>query len=50
MMRQENFLGQIKEGFAADLLVLNANPLEDIYLKLDGERHLRSSGGNKPTK
>jgi len=30
MMMQNKFLGQIKQGFAADLLVLNANPLDDI--------------------
>ncbi|KAF9888052.1 hypothetical protein FE257_009317 [Aspergillus nanangensis] len=30
MLRQAEFLGQIAPGFAADLLVLNANPLEDI--------------------
>lgn len=30
MLRQENFLGQIAPGFAADLLILNRNPLEDI--------------------
>ncbi|OQV01248.1 hypothetical protein CLAIMM_06636 [Cladophialophora immunda] len=30
MLRQADFLGQIAPGFAADLLVLKANPLEDI--------------------
>ncbi|KAI4687871.1 uncharacterized protein J4E88_003464 [Alternaria novae-zelandiae] len=40
MMRQENFLGQIKQGFAADLLILNANPLEDISVLAQPERNL----------
>ncbi|KAE8360468.1 hypothetical protein BDV27DRAFT_148672 [Aspergillus caelatus] len=30
LLKQDGFLGQIVPGFAADLLVLNANPLEDI--------------------
>ncbi|KAK4942997.1 hypothetical protein LTR10_017382 [Elasticomyces elasticus] len=30
MLRQADFLGQIAPGFAADLLILKANPLEDI--------------------
>ncbi|KAI0121398.1 amidohydrolase [Xylariales sp. AK1849] len=30
MLRQREFLGQIKEDFAADLLLLNQNPLEDV--------------------
>ncbi|KAJ9139405.1 Amidohydrolase 1 [Pleurostoma richardsiae] len=34
LLMREAFLGQIKPGFAADLLVLKANPLEDI-LSLD---------------
>ncbi|KAJ5613168.1 amidohydrolase [Penicillium lagena] len=40
MMGQESFLGQIKEGFAADLLVLNANPLEDIKILEKPETHI----------
>ncbi|KAI4677906.1 uncharacterized protein J4E84_008851 [Alternaria hordeiaustralica] len=40
MMRQEHFLGQIKQGFAADLLILNANPLEDISVLAQPERNL----------
>lgn len=40
MMRQENYLGQIKQDFAADLLVLNANPLEDITILAQPEKHL----------
>jgi imidazolonepropionase-like amidohydrolase len=30
LVMQEDRLGQIKEGFTADMLILNANPLEDI--------------------
>lgn len=30
LLMQEDRLGQIREGFAADLLILDANPLEDI--------------------
>ncbi|KAJ5664651.1 hypothetical protein N7462_011464 [Penicillium macrosclerotiorum] len=30
LLMQEKRLGQIQEGFAADLLILDANPLEDI--------------------
>ncbi|KAI1636617.1 amidohydrolase [Biscogniauxia mediterranea] len=30
MLRQEGFLGQVKPGFAADLLVLAADPLADV--------------------
>lgn len=32
MLRQEGKLGQIKEGYVADLLILNKNPLEDILV------------------
>lgn len=38
MLRQEEFLGQVKEGFAADLLVLNGNPLEDVSVLDDAEK------------
>ncbi|ROV91188.1 hypothetical protein VMCG_09326 [Cytospora schulzeri] len=30
MLGQEDRLGQVKEGFVADLLFLNSNPLEDV--------------------
>ncbi|KAL7907810.1 hypothetical protein GGI35DRAFT_470332 [Trichoderma velutinum] len=40
MLNQANFLGQIKDGFAADLLVLNANPLEDITILDEPEKHI----------
>lgn len=32
MLRQDHFLGQIKPGYAADLLILNKNPLEDVSI------------------
>lgn len=34
------YLGQIKEGFAADLLVLNENPLHDISILDNPEKHV----------
>ncbi|KAI1084283.1 amidohydrolase [Whalleya microplaca] len=40
MLRQENFLGQVREGFAADLLILNANPLEDVAILDEPEKHV----------
>lgn len=39
-LRHEDKLGRVKEGFFADLLVLNANPLEDIMVLDRPERHL----------
>ncbi|EME47550.1 hypothetical protein DOTSEDRAFT_59990 [Dothistroma septosporum NZE10] len=40
MLRQEDKLGRIKEGCVADLLILNANPLDDIGVLDRPERHL----------
>lgn len=40
MLRQEGKLGQIAEGFVADILVLNKNPLEDILVFDRPEEHL----------
>jgi imidazolonepropionase-like amidohydrolase len=40
MLRQEEQLGRIKEGYLADLIVLNANPLEDIEVLCKPEKHL----------
>ena len=40
MLGQEGHLGRVKEGFVADMLVLNANPLEDIEVLARPERHL----------
>lgn len=40
MFRQADFLGQIKAGFAADLLILNQNPLDDIKILDRPDRHI----------
>lgn len=40
MLRQEGFLGQVAPGFAADLLILNANPLDDITVFDRPDQHL----------
>ena len=40
MLRQEGTLGRLKEGFSADLIVLNANPLDDIEVLDRPEKHL----------
>ncbi|KAH7011089.1 hypothetical protein EDB80DRAFT_571036 [Ilyonectria destructans] len=40
LLRQEDCLGQIKPGFAADILILNANPLKDITIFERGEQHV----------
>lgn len=40
MLRQEEQLGRIKEGYLADLIVLNANPLENIEVLCRPEKHL----------
>ncbi|CEL03591.1 Putative Imidazolonepropionase and related amidohydrolases [Aspergillus calidoustus] len=40
MLKQERFLGQVAPGFAADLLILNANPLEDISVLDRPDQHL----------
>ncbi|KAJ5673630.1 hypothetical protein N7507_002757 [Penicillium longicatenatum] len=40
MLRQDKFLGKIAPGFAADLLVLNANPLDDITVLDRPDQHL----------
>ncbi|KAG0651043.1 Uncharacterized protein D0Z07_2793 [Hyphodiscus hymeniophilus] len=36
----EGFLGQIKKGFAADLLILKENPLDDISILDTPEKHV----------
>jgi imidazolonepropionase-like amidohydrolase len=36
----EGFLGQIKQGFAADMLILNKNPLENISILDAPENHV----------
>jgi imidazolonepropionase-like amidohydrolase len=40
MLGQERRLGQIKAGYLADMLIVNANPLEDIAVLDDPEKHL----------
>ena len=40
MLRQDDTLGRLKEGYAADLIVLNANPLDDIEILDRPEQHL----------
>ena len=40
LLRQEDKLGRLKESFAADLIVLNANPLDDIGVLDRPESHL----------
>lgn len=40
MMGQENFLGQIRTGFAADMLILNKNPLKDVNVLAEPKKHL----------
>lgn len=40
LVGQEDFLGQIRTGFAADMLILNKNPLDDIEVFDKPEAHL----------
>ncbi|KAL3417965.1 amidohydrolase [Phlyctema vagabunda] len=40
MFGQAEFLGQIKEGFAADLIVLNQDPLKNIEILDTPEKHV----------
>ncbi|CAK7236333.1 hypothetical protein SEUCBS140593_009585 [Sporothrix eucalyptigena] len=40
LLMQADLLGQIRPGFAADLLVLAANPLEDILVLDDPEKNM----------
>lgn len=40
MMGWENAIGQVKEGFHADIVVLNKNPLEDVTVFDDPENHV----------
>jgi imidazolonepropionase-like amidohydrolase len=40
MLRKQDFLGQISPGFAADLLILKANPLEDITVLDDPDQNV----------
>ena len=40
MLGRENSLGQIKDGFEADMLLLDANPLDNLGVLDDPERHV----------
>jgi imidazolonepropionase-like amidohydrolase len=40
LLQKENRLGRLREGSAADLLILNANPLEDIEVLDRPRKHL----------
>ncbi|KAJ1327935.1 amidohydrolase family protein [Microdochium nivale] len=40
MIGQEGTLGQIREGYAADLLVLGQNPLEDVGILAEPQKYL----------
>ena len=42
MLGQKDVLGQVKEGFVADLLVLRKNPLEDVSSLDDPENNILS--------
>lgn len=42
MFGREDSLGQIKQGFEADLLILDANPLDDITILDKPEHYLRA--------
>lgn len=40
LLKQDKFLGQIKVDFAADMLILDRNPLEDVSVLDDSERNI----------
>lgn len=40
MLRQEDVLGQVKEKFVADLLILNGNPLDDVSILDEPEKNV----------
>ncbi|KAK7973432.1 hypothetical protein PG988_007566 [Apiospora saccharicola] len=40
MLGQESTLGQIREGFEADLLILSTNPLEDVTVLDQPDKHV----------
>ena len=48
LFNMENSIGQVKEGFFADLIVLDKNPIEDISILTKPEKHLHQviKGGN----
>jgi len=40
MLGQQEFLGQVRDGFAADLVFLNRNPLQDVAILAKPEEHI----------
>ena len=48
LFSMEDKIGQVKEGFNADLIVLNSNPLDEIKCLTKPEKHLNHviKGGN----
>lgn len=40
MLRQEETLGRLKEGYCADFVILTANPLENIDILDQPEKYL----------
>ncbi|KAJ4399892.1 hypothetical protein N0V85_005888 [Neurospora sp. IMI 360204] len=40
MLGQESFLGQLKPGYAADMLILNVNPFNEVAVLDELERHV----------
>lgn len=40
LVQQDNSLGRIAEGYRADMLILNSNPIEDIAVLAQPDRHL----------
>lgn len=40
MLGQESFLGQLKPGYAADMLILNVNPLNEVAALDEPEKHV----------
>jgi imidazolonepropionase-like amidohydrolase len=41
LIQRENELGQVADGFEADLIAVDGNPLENIRLLADPDRHLK---------
>ena len=40
MLGQESFLGQLKPGYAADMIILNVNPLNEVAVLDEPEKHV----------
>ncbi|PHH89747.1 hypothetical protein CDD83_5358 [Cordyceps sp. RAO-2017] len=40
LLEQDHVLGQVKQGFAADLLVLSANPLDDVSILSEPDKSI----------